>query len=226
MPASPGPSAIGSDAGLADASRLYPRRCFTIRSASDVASARRRSCKASAAHEDAARQGVARRRSRRLPSCCDFALAEGQSAFGDNCAPCHGSGGRAPRAIPTSTTMTGCGAARSRTSSTPSPSACARPDPDTRQSQMPRFRPRRHPEAGADRRPDRICRARCRAGRRLRRRSSGPRRCSPTTAPPATAPQGKGNQRSARPNLTDAIWLYGADSAPTSTTRSSTAMAA
>ena len=37
------------------------------------------------------------------------------------------------------------------------------------------------------------------------------RRSSPTIAPSATAPDGKGNREIGAPNLTDKIWLYGSD---------------
>ena len=49
-----------------------------------------------------------------------------------------------------------------------------------------------------------------RAGRRSGARA---RRCSPTIAPPAMAPDGKGNHEIGAPNLTDKIWLYGSDKA-------------
>ncbi len=60
------------------------------------------------------------------PQLLDFARAVGKSAFAENCAACHGAGGAAPEAIPTSMTIIGCGAASSRTSSRPSRMACAR----------------------------------------------------------------------------------------------------
>ena len=61
------------------------------------------------------------------PKLLEFALAEGKSVFGDNCAPCHGSGAQGSRATPISMTTIGCGVARSPISSTRSPSAYVRP---------------------------------------------------------------------------------------------------
>ncbi len=34
------------------------------------------------------------------PDLLQFALAEGKSAFGDNCAPCHGAGGQGAQGYP------------------------------------------------------------------------------------------------------------------------------
>ena len=73
------------------------------------------------------------------PQLLDFARAEGRAAFGDNCAPCHGAGGGGARAIPTSTTTTGCGAASSPTSSRPSRYGARAGNDKGRQGNMPSF---------------------------------------------------------------------------------------
>lgn len=54
------------------------------------------------------------------PALLALARAKGRVVFGDNCAPCHGSGAAGARASRTSMTTTGCGAARSTRSCRPS----------------------------------------------------------------------------------------------------------
>ena len=60
------------------------------------------------------------------PELSQLALGLGESAFGDNCATCHGAGGRGPRAIRGSLTTCGCGAVRSIRSNRRSSSASGR----------------------------------------------------------------------------------------------------
>ena len=137
------------------------------------------------------------------------------AAFSVNCASATARRRRAARAIPTSTTTTGCGAARSRTSSRRSPTASAPDRSETRApSQMPAF--------GRDEMLDGRRRSTTsteyvlslsgHGGRRGRRRRAAAR-SSPTTARPAMAPTARATQDLGAPNLTDAIWLYGGDSA-------------
>ncbi len=72
------------------------------------------------------------------------------------------------------------------------------------------LRPRRRLETGADVGRRRLC---SHAFRQCRDTwlpiSSRARKSSPTIAPPAMAPQGKGNIEIGAPNLTTKIWLYG-----------------
>ena len=93
---------LAADAGLAARLRATPRGCSAIASARRVAE--------QLASGEGRQGGVSRRRSpqaisRRsttIPSCCSFALAGGEAAFGDNCAPCHGRGAQGAFGYPES----------------------------------------------------------------------------------------------------------------------------
>ena len=101
------------------------------------------------------------------PELLQFALAEGKAAFGDNCVPCHGAGGQGAHGYPNLNDDVWLWGGKladiqhTITVGVRSTSAGHAPVPDAG------LRPRRHPETGADRRSDRVCRAYFRpAGRR------------------------------------------------------------
>ena len=157
----------------------------------------------------------ARRRSKTNPDLHALRPARRRGAFPGQLRPLPRPG-RAGlrRAIPTSTTTTGCGAARSKTSTRPSASAFA-PDQDERTpSQMPRFGLDKLLDAGADRRRRRIRAVAVAQCEPTRPRSSGARRSSPSSAPPVTAPTARAIRSRARRTSTDAIWLYGGPGRP------------
>ena len=143
------------------------------------------------------------------PKLLDFALAEGKSVFGDNCAPCHGSGAQGSRGYPnlndddwlwggTLTDIQHTITVGVRSTS-----------PDTRQSQMPAFgrdailKPaqiddlteyvvnlsHRPADAAAVKRATQLFADNCAA---------------------CHGPEGKGDRQFGAPNLTDQVWLYGA----------------
>ena len=129
------------------------------------------------------RRGWRRRASAQIvadPKLLEIALAEGKAAFGDNCAPCHGSGGQGQKGYPNLT------AGRWLWGGT----LDADPDDDHPRHSRRRsghaherdavLRQGRHPEAGPDPRGRQLRadpqRPRARAGRRRRRRQEDLRR--------------------------------------------------
>ena len=145
------------------------------------------------------------------PDLQQFAMAEGKSTFGDNCAPCHGSGGQGAHGYPNLNDDVWLWGGKLEdiqhtiTVGVRSTSPRHAPVADAG------LRPRRHPEAGAGRRSDRICRASLGPARRCGRGAPRRQAVRATIAPPATAPHGKGNRDFGAPNLTDNEWLYGAE---------------
>ena len=111
----------------------------------------------------------------------------------------------APRAIPISTTTTGCGAASSTISQQTIRHGARSGDDKAPSGQHAGVRPRRHAQARRDRGGRRLCALAVRACRRARASiSRAGKKCSPTIAPPVTATDGKGNRELGAPNLTDA----------------------
>ncbi len=142
------------------------------------------------------------------PDLLQFALAEGKSAFGDNCAPCHGAGGQGAHGYPNLNDdiwLWGGTLADIQHTITVGVRSTS---PDTRQSQMPAFgrdgilKPeqiddlteyvvylsRRQADAAAVARAKKLFADNCAA---------------------CHGPQGKGNQSLGAPNLTANVWLYG-----------------
>ena len=142
------------------------------------------------------------------PKLLDFALAQGKSAFGDNCAPCHGSGAQGARGYPNLNDddwLWGGTLADIHHTITVGVRSTS---PDTRQSQMPAF--------GRDEllKPSQIddlaeyvvhLSGRPADAVAVKRAAS----LFDTNCSTCHGPDGKGNQTFGAPNLTDAIWLYG-----------------
>ena len=142
------------------------------------------------------------------PKLLQFALAEGKSAFGDNCAPCHGSGAQGFRGYPNLNDddwLWGGTLADIQHTITVGVRSTS---PDTRQSQMPAFgrdgilKPKEigdlteyvihlsggKADAGAVKRAAALFETNCAA---------------------CHGADGKGSRMFGAPNLTDRIWLYG-----------------
>ncbi len=142
------------------------------------------------------------------PKLLQFALAEGRSVFGDNCAPCHGSGAQGARGYPnlndddwlwggTLTDIQHTITVGVRSTS-----------PDTRQSQMPAFgRDAILKPAQINDLTEYVVHL---SGREAD--AAAVARAKPlfeTNCAACHGPDGKGNRMFGAPNLTDQIWLYG-----------------
>ena len=142
------------------------------------------------------------------PKLLDFAMAEGHSAFGDNCAPCHGSGAQGSNGYPnlndddwlwggTLTDIQHTITVGVRSTS-----------PDTRQSQMPAFgRDKILKPAQIDDLTEYVVHL---SGRSADTKAVA--RAKPlyeTNCAACHGPDGKGSRMFGAPNLTDRIWLYG-----------------
>ena len=153
------------------------------------------------------------------PELLTFAIAGGAAAFADNCAPCHGAGAQGAglsqperRRLAVGRHARGHPARRSRTASAPAM-------PRRATSADAALRPRQHAEAE----PDRAMLAEyvlslSRHADTTPPRPSAASRSLPTIARPATATRARATGNSARPNLTDDIWLYGGAQATSSKT--------
>jgi cytochrome c oxidase cbb3-type subunit III len=145
------------------------------------------------------------------PKLLELALAQGKAAFGDNCAPCHGSGGQGQYGYPNLTAGRWLWGGTLDQIDTTVTHGVRADDPDTRISAMPAFgkdgilKPgqiqevvsyvrtlaKLAPEPGVD----------VEAGKKIFADN-----CSA-----CHGDDGKGNIEMGAPNLTTKIWLYGAD---------------
>ena len=142
------------------------------------------------------------------PKALQFALAEGKSVFGDNCAPCHGSGAQGSRGYPNLNDddwLWGGTLADIQHTITVGVRSTS---PDTRQSQMPAFgRDKLLKPAQINDLTEYVVHL---SGRPAN--AAAVARAKPlfeTNCAICHGPNGKGNQMFGAPNLTDAIWLYG-----------------
>ena len=143
------------------------------------------------------------------PALQQFAMAEGKAAFGDNCAPCHGSGGQGARGYPNlndDVWLWGGSLNDIQHTITVGVRSTAG---DTRNSQMPAF--------GRDAmlKPEQIDDLTEYVVRLSRRPADlrAVKRATQLFADNCAAchgPDGKGNRQYGAPNLTDNEWLYGA----------------
>jgi cytochrome c oxidase cbb3-type subunit III len=145
------------------------------------------------------------------PKLLELALAEGKAAFGDNCAPCHGSGGQGQYGYPNLTAGRWLWGGTLDQIDTTIAHGIRADDPDTHASAMPAFgkdgilKPEQirevanyvrtlaklDPEPGVD----------VEAGKKIFADN-----CSV-----CHGDEGKGNPEMGAPNLTTKIWLYGSD---------------
>ncbi|MDF2118538.1 cytochrome-c oxidase, cbb3-type subunit III [Roseiarcaceae bacterium H3SJ34-1] len=141
-----------------------------------------------------------------------MALAQGKAAFGDNCAPCHGSGGGGGRGFPNLLDDDWLwGGKLADIHTTISHGIRAPTDDGTRVSQMPAF--------GRDNllKPDEI-RSVANYVRTLANLAPEPKAdlakgktVFADNCASCHGNEGRGNPELGAPNLTDAIWLYGSD---------------
>jgi cytochrome c oxidase cbb3-type subunit 3 len=152
------------------------------------------------------------------PKLLGLALAKGRAAFGDNCAPCHGSGGQGQYGYPNLAAGRWLWGGTLKQIQTTITHGIRADDPDTHTSAMPAFGKegilktdqirevanfvrtlaKLDPEPGVD----------IAAGKKIFADN-----CSP-----CHGDDGKGNLEMGAPNLTTKIWLYGADLKDLSTT--------
>ena len=145
------------------------------------------------------------------PKLLELALAQGKAAFGDNCAPCHGSGGQGQYGYPNLTAGRWLWGGTLEQIDTTITHGIRADDPDTHTSAMPAFgkdgilKPEQirqvenyvrtlaklDPEPGVD----------VAAGKKIFADN-----CSA-----CHGEDGKGNIEMGAPNLTTKIWLYGSD---------------
>jgi cytochrome c oxidase cbb3-type subunit III len=145
------------------------------------------------------------------PKLLELALAEGKAAFGDNCAPCHGSGGQGQYGYPNLTAGRWLWGGTLDQIDTTITHGIRAEDPDTHISAMPAFgkdgilKPEQirevanyvrtlaklDPEPGVD----------VEAGKKI----------FADNCAACHGDEGKGNPEMGAPNLTTRIWLYGSD---------------
>jgi len=142
------------------------------------------------------------------PELLQFAMAEGKSVFGDNCAPCHGDGGQGAHGYPNLNDDVWLWGGKLEDIQHTITVGVRSGAPDTRESQMPAFgrdailKPGeiedltqyvvhlsgRRADAGAVRRGGKLFAGNCAA---------------------CHGPEGRGERKVGAPNLTDNEWLYG-----------------
>jgi cytochrome c oxidase cbb3-type subunit 3 len=142
------------------------------------------------------------------PKLLDLAMAEGKSVFGDNCAPCHGSGAQGAHGYPNLNDddwLWGGTLADIQHTITVGVRSTS---PDTRQSQMPAFgRDQILKPAQVDDLTEYVVHLSHRPAN-----AAAVARAKPLFEANCSAchgPEGKGNRQFGAPNLTDDIWLYG-----------------
>jgi cytochrome c oxidase cbb3-type subunit 3 len=146
------------------------------------------------------------------PALLNYALAVGQSTFGDNCAVCHGAGGTGAKGYPNLRDDVWLWGGSLEDIQRTITYGVRADDPNTRFSKMPSF--------GADQmlQPKQIDDLTeyvvALSGRKADRAAVA--RAAPIFQDQCAAchgPAGKGNQQFGAPNLTDKDWLYGPDRA-------------
>jgi cytochrome c oxidase cbb3-type subunit 3 len=142
------------------------------------------------------------------PDLQQFALAEGKAAFGDNCAPCHGSGGQGARGYPNLNDDVWLWGGTLKDIQHTITVGARSTDPNTRQSQMPAFGRDAILKSGEiDDLTEYVVHL---SGRRAE--PSAVRRAAKPFAENCAAchgAQGKGSREFGAPNLTDNEWLFG-----------------
>jgi cytochrome c oxidase cbb3-type subunit 3 len=146
------------------------------------------------------------------PELLRFALAGGEAAFGDNCAPCHGRGAQGAFGYPNlrddSWLWGGTLEAIHRTIT----HGIRANDPDTQTGQMPAFG-----KTGvlAEPQVDDVAEYVLSLSERADDAAAASRgqQIFASTCAPCHGPQAKGNQAIGAPDLTDQLWLYAGDKA-------------
>jgi len=142
------------------------------------------------------------------PQLLQFAMAEGKAAFGDNCAPCHGSGGQGAHGYPNLNDDVWLWGGKLSDIQHTITAGVRSTAADTRKSQMPSFgRDAMLKPEQVDDLTEYVVHL---SGRRAD--AAAIRRAAPLFQDNCAAchgPQGKGNRQFGAPNLTDNEWLYG-----------------
>ena len=142
------------------------------------------------------------------PKLLEFALAEGKSVFGDNCAPCHGSGAQGSKGYPNLNDDDWLWGGSLTDIQHTITVGVRSTSPDTRQSQMPAFgRDGLLKPAQINDLTEYVVHL---SGREAD--AAAVKRATPlfeTNCAACHGPDGKGNRMFGAPNLTDQVWLYG-----------------
>ncbi len=139
-----------------------------------------------------------------------FAMAAGQSAFGDNCATCHGSGGQGATGYPNLNDDDWLWGGRLQDIRQTIQFGIRSPDDNTRLSQMPAFgRDKLLTTAKIDDLVEYVVGLSGRDVDAARIAQTGPLFAEQCAT--CHGADGKGNRSVGAPNLTDAVWMYGAD---------------
>lgn len=147
------------------------------------------------------------------PNLLDFARAQGRTAFGDNCAPCHGPGGGGGKGYPNLNDDDWLWGGTLGDISTTIRHGVRANDAQTRIGSMPAFGrdgmlKREEIEAAAD-----YVRSIARLPVEPRADLALGKKVFASTCAACHGEDGKGNRDMGAPNLTDQIWLYGSDKA-------------
>ncbi len=147
------------------------------------------------------------------PELLGFALAGGEAAFGDNCAPCHGRGAQGAFGYPNlrdDSWLWGNGSLADIHQTILHGIRAG--DPETRNNQMPAFgRSLVLPEAQIGDVAEYVLSLSGRADDKAA--SERGAKIFADNCTPCHGPDGKGNQALGAPNLTDELWLYAGDKA-------------
>jgi cytochrome c oxidase cbb3-type subunit III len=142
------------------------------------------------------------------PQLLQFAMAEGRAAFGDNCAPCHGSGGQGAHGYPNLNDDVWLWGGKLSDIQHTITAGVRSTAPDTRKSQMPSFgRDGILKPEQVDDLTEYVVHLSGRAAD-----AAAIKRAAPLFQDNCAAchgPQGKGSREYGAPNLTDNEWLYG-----------------
>jgi cytochrome c oxidase cbb3-type subunit 3 len=145
------------------------------------------------------------------PALLTFARAQGKAAFGDNCAPCHGTGAAGAKGFPNLNDDDWLWGGKITDIEKTIKYGIRAPNDETRTSQMPAFL------RDEMLKPDQIVTV----ANYVRSLSSLPvrkgidlaagKKLFADNCAVCHGPEGNGNQELGAPNLTDKIWLYGSD---------------
>jgi cytochrome c oxidase cbb3-type subunit 3 len=142
------------------------------------------------------------------PDLLQFALAEGRATFGDNCAPCHGSGAQGARGYPNLNDDVWLWGGKLEDIQHTITVGVRSTAPDTRDSQMPAFgRDGMFKPAQIDDLTEYVVHL---SGRPAEAKAvTRATKLFADNCAMCHGPQGKGNREMGAPNLTDNEWLYG-----------------
>lgn len=142
------------------------------------------------------------------PDLLQFAMAEGKAAFGDNCAPCHGSGAQGGRGYPNLNDDAWLWGGKLEDIQHTITVGVRSTDPNTRESQMPSFgRDGILKPAQIDDLTEYVVHLSSRPadGKAVSRAA----KVFAQNCAMCHGPEGKGDRKMGAPNLTDNDWLYG-----------------